>query len=151
MRKIKILSEDGELLISLGQLYAALRRGAKFEKHYIIFEGELIEEEVPEVDFCPSGEDVKNIVISDNDPLSNICSEIYRYYHDTCAACAIKAFSILLNDWIIDEKKLLKIFEVAKSQNLKLEWRNGSIVLTKCESSWTRALNVIRKAIIELQ
>jgi len=151
MRKIKILSEDGELLISLGQLYAALRRGARFEKHYMIFEEELIEEEVPEVDFCPSDEDVRNIIINSNDPLSNICSEVYRYYHDKCAACAIKAFSILLNDWIIDEKKLLKIFEVAKSQDLKLEWKNGSIVLTKCVNSWIEALSIIRKAIIKLQ
>lgn len=151
MREVKILSEDGELLISLGQLYAALKRGAKFKKQYMIIEGELIEEEVPEVDFCPSEEDIKNIIINNNDPLSNVCSEVYRYYHDKCAACAIKAFSILLNDWIIDERKLLKIFEVAKSWDLKLEWKNGSIVLTKCTSLWSEALNTIRKAIIELQ
>jgi len=149
--KIKVLDEYGELLITLGQLYAALKNGAKLEGHYMVFEGELVEEEVPEVEFCPSNEDIKFIVTSNEDPLSRICSETYKYFRDRCAACAIKVFSVLLNDWVINEDELLKIFEVSKKWDLKLEWRNGSIVLTRCEDSWSKALNIIRRAINELK
>ncbi len=146
--KLRIVDDEGELLITLGQLYTLLKRGIKFEGPYAEVEGEVEEEEVPEVEFCPSEEDIAEVPKTASE--LNLCTEVYKYYGDKCAACAIKVYSIVMSEWVLDLNMLRKIFEISKKYDLKLEWRCGSIVLTHCSDSWKKSLDVIANALKEL-
>ena len=50
--RLRVVDDEGELLITLGQLYALLRRRARFEGPYVEVESEIEEEEVPDFVCC---------------------------------------------------------------------------------------------------
>ncbi len=147
--RIEVL-EGGELKVSLTLLYLLLRRGGLLRGPYLHVKTESasIEElindvlthkdvDVPSVNFCPSDEPVRLYGI--DDVLGELCSEVYTYFNDRCAACVIKVFSVLSESWLVSEEFLVKLFQHAIKHGLPAEFFNGNIILTTCPANYEDA------------
>ncbi len=144
--RIELIDSNGDLRYPLTLLYILMKHGiAHIDGRYIIMKStpdyigniEVEHKEiVPEVGFCPSGSpevlDVDNI-------FRDICIEVYKYFEDRCAACAIKVYSILGEMWLVSEEELLKILDIAIEHHLPIEWFRGNIVITTCPESFEDA------------
>lgn len=157
--RIKVV-ENGELTINLTLLYLLLKRGALLRGSYLYITTELasIEEfikvilnhkdnDIPMVNFCPSDEPV--IVYDVDSKLGELCSEIYKYFDDRCAACVIKVYSILLDSWLFDESSLVRLFETIIRYSLPTIFNNGSLVVTTCPDSYEDASRLDRGAYVK--
>jgi len=151
--RIEVVDDVGNLKVPLPILYALLRRGAaKLSGRYLEITSEGIEllrnrsiteeDMVPEVEFCPSGEP-QPLDVDPDDPLAEVCADVYRYFpgdeSSRCAACAIKVYSALGETWLVSEKELVKILEVAKKYGLPIEWNRGNVVYTTCPPDYRDA------------
>ena len=144
--EVEIIDENGDLVLPISAVYALLRRRqCSLRGRYLVAqegpcmlsvlsldEGDI----VPEVRFCPAGEPK---VITYGGVLGRVCIEVYKYFEDRCAACAIKVFSILGEEWLIDEGTLVELLRTAKDHNLPIEWSKGCIVLTSCPEDYSIA------------
>jgi len=152
MVSLEIIDENGNLKVPLALLYALLRRGAKMKGRYLEVEpsklmelstGVSPEEMVPEVLFCPSGEP-QPIDVDPDDVLAQVCTDVYRYFPgdetSKCAACAVKVYSTLGDTWFVDEEGLMKILEIAREENLPIEWSKGNVVYTTCPPDYRDAV-----------
>ncbi len=147
--EIEIIGEDGSLKIPLSLLYALLRRNLiELRDRKALISREAMNMElslsdiVPEVGFCPSGEP-EPIEVED-EILSSICTELYKYFEDRCAACAIKVFSTLGNQWLVDPETIITILDIAKEYHLPVEWSRGNIVLTTCPEDYDKAYKTLK-------
>ncbi len=144
--EIEILNERGDLVVPLTLVYALLRRGlAKLSgRKMIILDPQAAasikldpDDIVPEIGFCPAGE--PEIIDIEDEVLNEVCMELYKYFEDRCAACAIKVYSTVGETWLVDEKTLIEILRVAKELYLPIEWSRGNIVYTTCPEDYNRA------------
>ena len=144
--EIEILNERGDLVVPLTLVYALLRRGlAKLSgRKMIILDPQAAasikldpDDIVPEIGFCPAGE--PEIIEIEDEVLNEVCMELYKYFEDRCAACAIKVYSTVGETWLVDEKTLIEILRVAKELYLPIEWSRGNIVYTTCPEDYNRA------------
>ena len=143
MRRFRIVDGEGNLLIPPSLLYTLLKHGARFEGPYLLVE-ELPKrlEEVPTVRFCPSTEIVP--IDTDDPVLSSVCYDLYRYFEDRCAACAVKVYSVLGETWLCSEEVLIRLLDVARRYGLPVEWSRGNIVFTTCPEDYSRASRELR-------
>ncbi len=153
MVRIEVVDESGNLRVPLALLYALLRRGARLCGRSLEVDPSAVqqlasglspEDMVPEVEFCPSGEP-QPIDLDPDDVLSQVCTDVYRYFpgdeSSRCAACAIKVYSTLGETWLVSEEQLIKILEVAREENLPIEWNRGNVVYTTCPPDYRDAQN----------
>ena len=141
--RYRIVDDSGNLMIPPSLLYTLLKHGAKLEGPYILVN--VIPQnvsEVPTVRFCPSGE-VQPLEV-DDPVLLGVCYELYRYFEDRCAACAVKVYSVLGRMWMYPEDIVIKLLEVAKKYNLPIEWSRGNIVFTTCPEDYTQAREMLK-------
>jgi len=149
--RIEFIDSNGNIKYPLSLLYVLLKSGiAYIDGRHIVIKSDLSNIDsiwlrykgiVPEVNFCPSGSPE---VLDVNDILKDICIEVYKYFEDRCAACAIKVYSILGETWFIGEEKLLKILDIAIEYQFPIEWSKGNIVLTTCPEDYETAKNMLR-------
>ncbi len=163
------MDSNNNLAIPISLIYMLLRSGiAKLRGRSLVVSEDIstaklrleASDIIPEVKFCP--EEMPSIIDVD-DVLKNMCVMVYKYFEDRCAACAIKVFSILGNEWLVDERALVKLFEIARDFNLPLQWSMGCIILTTCPEDYgevreqlkpgdyIKGLDRIRRALLELQ
>ncbi len=144
--KIKVI-ENGGLAINLTLLYLLLKRGALLRGPYLYVNTELtsIDElinvilnhkdvDVPTINFCPSDE--PTMIYEVDSLLARLCSEVYKYFDDRCAACVVKVYSILFESWLFDEVSLIRLFEAIIRYGLPTEFSNGSLVITTCPANY---------------
>ncbi len=148
---IRVLDEDGNLTIDLTAFYILLKYGLArlYGPNMIIDGSDLIRAynclkrttmpRLPTIDYCPSDEPIKIHDLSDE--LSNLCTEVYRFLNDKCAACVIKVYSLAANEWLIDSKELVKLLDLSIEYNLSVEFRRGCIILSSCPSSYEEVNN----------
>jgi hypothetical protein len=142
---LRVIS-DGELTIDLTLFYLLLKVGGVLRGQYIYVEsrGESVDEllssleslkvsKVPTVGFCPAEEPRR---LEGVDVLKDFCLELYEYLEGRCVACVVKVYSLIYNEWLVGEEKLMKIFELSIKFNLPLYFNNGSIVITTCPSTY---------------
>lgn len=150
---VEVVDENGNLKIPVALLYALLRRGAKLSGRRLevdptrlleLSSGVPPEEMIPEVLFCPSGEP-QPIDVDPEDVLGQVCADVYRYFPgdetSRCAACAVKVYSSLGETWLVDEGSLIKILELARDENLPIEWSRGNVVYTTCPPDYRDAVH----------
>lgn len=144
--EVEIIDENGDLVLPISALYALLRRKlCSLRGRYLVARGgpcipsmlSLDEgDRVPEVSFCPAGEPD---IVTYGGVLGRVCIEVYKYFEDRCAACAVKVFSILGEEWLIDEDTLIELLSTARDYSLPVEWSKGCIVLTTCPEDYSVA------------
>lgn len=157
--KFKVI-DNGDLRINLTLLYLLLRMGAFLRGPFLYldirpaniekFFNEVLNSEgpgIPTVDFCPHDEPVR--IYDIDDMLGQLCLEIYKYFNDRCVACVIKVYSILSENWLVNEELLLKIFEKIIKYGLSAEFNNGSIIVTTCPTSYEDASKLPSGAYVE--
>lgn len=150
--EIEVIDPNGNLSVPLSLIYILLRYGhAKLKGRYVIVTQEYAhlladlklrpDDAVPEVRFCPSDEPK---AVDVNDVFKDFCVKVYKYFGDRCAACVIKVYSVVEDMWLVDEEKLVRIFDIAKDHQLPLEWSTGSIILTTCPENYDEAYRKLR-------
>lgn len=150
--RLPLIEKDGSIRISLSTLYALLRRGlAKLDGPYLVLDPRAVEilskslsqeDLVPEAEFCPPGEP-QPLDLDPDDVLAQACSDVYRYFPgdetSRCAACAVKVYATIGDQWLVTEEQLVKLLELAKEFNTPLEWSKGNIVYTTCPPDYRDA------------
>jgi hypothetical protein len=156
--KMKVIS-DGELTIDLTLFYLLLKVGGVLRGQYIYVEsgGKSVDEllsvvrglktsKVPTVGFCPAEEPKRLECV---DALKNFCLELYEYLGGRCVACVIKVYSLIYDEWLVSEERLMKIFELSIKFNLPLYFNNGSIVITTCPSTYEEVVKLPTNAYVD--
>lgn len=146
--RIRVIDSDGRALQRLTLIYAILRRRIGYlEGPYLVVRAVSVsiddiafteDDYIPEVTFCPSDEPEE----LDGEELREVCIEVYKYFSGKCAACAIKVYSIVAEEWLVSEGDLIKVFEVSKKYGLPLEFSYGNLILTTCPESYELARNL---------
>jgi len=142
-KRFRIVDDKGNLLIPPSLLYTLLKHGARLEGPFIVVEklpGAM--EEVPTVRFCPSTE--IRPIDTDDPVLRSVCYDLYRYFEDRCAACAVKVYSVLGSTWLYSEDVVTKLLDVARKYGLPVEWSRGNIVFTTCPEDYSEAYRRLR-------